>query len=47
MPLETQLVQLKLEYAKAKNKTGDAGSGDDDVAGVFNAALQAVSARAG
>ncbi|EFL50183.1 hypothetical protein DesfrDRAFT_3098 [Solidesulfovibrio fructosivorans JJ]] len=47
MLLETQLVQLKLEYAKAKNKTGGAGSGGDGVAGIFDAAVQAVSARIG
>jgi|GEM_PF-6483957 len=47
MLLETQLTQLKLEYAKAGNQTGDAGSGGDDVAGVFDAAVQAVSARIG
>jgi len=45
--LEPQLTQLKLEYAEAKNKTGDAGSGGDDVAGVCDAAVQAVSARIG
>ncbi|MGE4538471.1 MAG: FlxA-like family protein [Desulfovibrio sp.] len=43
--LETRPAQLKLEYVKAKNKTGDAGSGGGD--GVFDAAVQAVSPRAG